>query len=107
MGLPHGTPRILLGTSCRPADHLRHEVFEPRSGHAMMGFIHLRIGVKSWIVHDAVNKVIDDGSDGIHTSQPVIQGLCHSFSHGRPPRVRAKAWLLYRDGVRDYALVST
>jgi hypothetical protein len=39
----------------------------------MMGFIHLRIGVQPGIVHDAVNQVINDGSDGIDTPKPLIQ----------------------------------
>jgi hypothetical protein len=57
----------------------------------MMRFIDLRIGVQPWIVHDAINKIIDDGGDGIDAPEPVIErflswhcltvGLIHHTSH--------------------------
>src|SRR4030095_1823099 len=43
------------------------------SGHAMMRFIDLGIGVQPRVVHDAVDKVIDDGSNRIDAPKPVIE----------------------------------
>src|SRR4029453_13983562 len=38
-------------------------------------------------------QIIRRGSDGIIAAETLIERLCYSFSHGRPPRVRAKALL--------------
>src|SRR5262249_18640622 len=75
MRITHRTSRILLWPPCRPADHLSDEILEAGPGDAMMRFIDFRIGVQQRVVHDAVNKVINDGGNGIDAPEPVIEGF--------------------------------
>jgi hypothetical protein len=39
----------------------------------MMRFIDFRIGVQPRVVHNTVNKVIDDGGNRIDAPEPVIE----------------------------------
>ena len=69
VGVVHVLTCIFLGTAGGPADHFGDQVFEAGPGHAMVGFIHLRIGVELRVVHDAIDEVVHHGSDGIDAAQ--------------------------------------
>jgi hypothetical protein len=45
----------------------------------MVRFIHAGIRVQSWVDHDAVNEVIDDGGDGVDAAEAFVKcgGLWH------------------------------
>jgi hypothetical protein len=100
MGIPHGTPAILLGTPSRPADQFGDEVLEPSPGHPMMRFIDLRIGVQPRIVHDAVNQVIDDGSNRIDAPKPVIERFAQFIAVCRRSKIGAIGMRKPRRGSR-------
>src|SRR2546421_4332777 len=85
MGILHGTPAVVLWTTCCPADHFGHQVLEPWWQYAMVGFIHARIGIQSWIDHDSVNEIIDDRSDVIHPTEPIIERYLFWALHSQPP----------------------
>src|SRR6266566_5810774 len=85
MGITHGTPAVVLWTTCCPADHFGHKVLEPCWRYAMVGFIHARIGIQSWIDHDSVNEIIDDSSDVIHPTEPIIERYLFWALHSQPP----------------------
>jgi hypothetical protein len=55
--------RVVLWTSGRVGEHLRHEVLEPRRQHAVVRLIDARIGVQPVVDHDPVDEVVDDGGD--------------------------------------------
>jgi hypothetical protein len=39
----------------------------------MMGLIDARISIQSWVRHDSVDKIIDDGSNVIDAAESVIE----------------------------------
>jgi hypothetical protein len=43
----------------------------------MVRFVDLRIRVQPWVVHDAINEIIDDGGNRIHAAQSFIERLSH------------------------------
>src|SRR5260221_12485261 len=76
--LVHGASGVFLRAAGGPADHFRDKVFESWRGHAMVRFIHAGIRGQSWVDHDAVNEVIDDGGDGAEAAEALVKGggLC-------------------------------
>jgi hypothetical protein len=40
----------------------------------MVGFVHTRVGIQPCVGHDPVDEVIDDGSDVVHASEPIVEG---------------------------------
>jgi hypothetical protein len=67
------------------ADHFGHQVLEPCWRYTMVGFIHVRIDIQSWIDHDSVNEIIDDSSDAIHPTEPIIERYLFWALHSQPP----------------------
>jgi hypothetical protein len=39
----------------------------------MMRFVHRRVRVEAGIIHDAVDKIIDDGGDAIDSTESLIK----------------------------------
>jgi hypothetical protein len=87
MRLRHRLARVFLRAARSPADHLGHEVLESRGRHAMVRFVHKRIGVQSRVNHNSVYEVVHHGSDAIDATKPaverggVLDSSCVSFEH--------------------------
>jgi hypothetical protein len=39
----------------------------------MVGFVHQRIGVQSWVCHDSVDEIIDHGGDAVDSAKSVVK----------------------------------
>src|SRR6476646_1995326 len=48
----------------------------------MVRFIHERIGIEAWVIHDAIDKVIDYISNAIPTTEPLIERSCLRLHSG-------------------------
>src|SRR5215467_1885580 len=58
MRVRHRFPCIFLRTARSPADHLGDQVLESRRRHAMVRFVHQRVGIQSRVHHDSVDEII-------------------------------------------------
>src|SRR5579872_1743228 len=79
----HRTSRVLLRAARGPADLLGDQILEPRARHAVMGFVYLGIGIQSRVVHDTIDKVIDDSRNRINASEPFVKSLLGSAAVAR------------------------
>jgi len=66
---PTGVP---LRTSGRPTDHLRHQILEAGGRHSVVGFVDTRIRVQPGVDHDSVDQIVDQGSNRIYATEPVV-----------------------------------
>src|SRR5262249_82581 len=64
---------VLLRSTGGPADHFRDEIFEACRGNTMMGLVHFRVRIQTWINHDPVDEIIHYGGDAVDTAQPLVK----------------------------------
>ena len=83
MRIRHGLTCVFLRPACSPADHLGHQVLESRRRNAMVGFVHLRVGVQSRVYHDSVDEVIHHGGDAIDTPKSVVKREFFRWLHNK------------------------
>jgi hypothetical protein len=66
-------PVYRCGPPAGPTDLLRHQVFEAGPGDVVVGLIDQRIRIQPRVVHDPVDKIVDDGGDWINASQTLVE----------------------------------
>src|ERR671933_875650 len=82
MSIAHRTARISLRSASRLANLLRHVVFESLRGDSMVCFIHTRISIQPWVVHNPVDEVVHNDSDVVYATEPIVEGGCVLGLHG-------------------------
>src|SRR5215208_6070237 len=94
MRVAHRTSRICLRAASGLTEHLRDVILETCWRYPMVGFVHTRVGIQPCVGHDPVDEVIDDGSDVVHASEPIVEGrfdwALHILSFppaGKHPRI--------------------
>src|SRR5215212_9614445 len=117
MRVAHRTSRICLGAARGLTEHLRDVILEPCWRYSMVGFVHTRVGIQPWVGHDPVDEVIDDGSDVVDASEPIVEGrfdwALHVLSFppaGRQPCIAimtslVKTWRIRQDLAHPSILV--
>ena len=73
MRVAHGAPRVFLRATGRPAKHFSDVILEAGWRHLVMGFVHGGVRVKTGVVHDAVDEVIDDRGDAESAAEALVE----------------------------------